>query len=113
MLPKKKQEKLMSKTAKKKWHKVGSIWKNDEGKSSVVFELAEAVTLKVKQGDNVIAVELVPNESGRVRFHLQKPEDEIMSLLANGIIDEATAEARKARLPENLRFNVVLPPPRD
>ncbi len=99
--------------SKKKWHKLGGIWKNDEGKLSIALDIVEPVTLKVKRGNEVIDVQLVPNENGRVRFHLQKPEDEITSLLANGIIDEATAERRKATLPVELRYNVVLPPPRD
>ena len=106
---------------KKKWHKLGGIWKNeyknDDGsvvtKLSIGLDLAAPAVLKIKRGDAVYDVHLIPNEKNKVYLQLQKPEDEIASLLANGIIDESTAEKRKAELPETLRYNVVLPPPRD
>jgi hypothetical protein len=103
----------VAKTQKKKWHKLGAIWKNDEGKLSIALNLAEPATLKVLQGEEVIEVELVPNDKGRVYLNLQKPEDEINSLVANNIITEEKGEQRKASLPVSLRYNVILPPPRD
>jgi hypothetical protein len=105
----------MSKNFKKKkaWHKIGGLWKNEEGKLSVALSLVEPVTLKIAQGDRVIEVELVPNDKGKVYLHLQKPEDEITALVANNVLSEAEGESRRSRLPESLKYNVILPPPRD
>lgn len=112
----------MTKTyKKKKWNKLGNIWKNefknDDGttttKLSISLDLEEPAHLKVRRGDAVIDVELVPDSRGKVYLDLQKPEDEIKSLLNNGFIDESTAAKRKAELPESLRYNVILKSTRD
>lgn len=103
----------MAKQTKKQWHKLGAIWKNDEGRLSIAIPLAEEVTLKLRKGDKVVNVTLTPNDKGNVYLWLQKPEDELTALVANNVITEAEGEAKKAALPVGLRYQVVLPPPRD
>lgn len=98
---------------KKKYPKVGGIWKDEESKRlSMSLSLAEPVTLKVKQGTEVVEVKLVPNAKGHVYFWLQKPEDELTALVANGSINEDVAAERKARLPDSLKYQIIFPPAR-
>lgn len=78
---------------KVKWLTVGTIRKNDGGK--LYIKVDQAVTLP----------------AGTVLM-LQKPEEAIKRLQSMGFLDEEKAAARLATIPEYIKYNVVLPPPK-
>lgn len=55
---------------------------------------------KSKTGKSIITVEQDMTLKKGDKLILNKPQDNIESLLRNGFIDEATAEKRKATIPE-------------
>lgn len=71
--------------AKSKWNKVGSLWKNDKG------------NLNIKMDSDV--------KSGTY-LNLQDPRKSLERSLAAGRMTEEEVEARLAKVPENLRYEL-------
>lgn len=82
------QQKTVRKVPK---NRVGYVSKGKSGKSIITVE--QDITLKAGQ-----------------KIILSKPAETIDRLLQNGIIDEATAEKRKASIPEWKTFEADLLP---
>jgi hypothetical protein len=79
------------------WIKVGTMLKNKDPK--------KANYIKIEKGVNVTLTE------GMV-LSVQDPRKNIDNQLASGRIDEATAEQRKAKIPDFVLREIVLAPKR-
>lgn len=76
---------------KKSWARLGSMLQAKSGGYYLKFE--EDVTIKA--GETVL---------------LRKPADEVQRLADRGVIDQAKADERIAKIPEFVKFNMVKPP---
>lgn len=81
--------------SKGKWLKVGQILTKKDGNGYNV-KIDADVTLK--KG---------------TYLQVTKPQDEIQRLVANGIITEEQGEERLAKIPDFVKFNLILPPAKD
>jgi len=78
---------------KAKWLTFGSLRKGKDG--SLYITVTEDVTLK--KGASL---------------QLQDPRKKAMAMAEKGYITEEVAQERVAKIPEYVRYDVVLPPPR-
>jgi len=69
-----------------KWNKVGSLWKNSDGKLNIKLET------DVKKG----------------YLTLQDPRKNLDSSVAAGRLSEEKAESIRAKLPENLKYELFV-----
>lgn len=83
----------MSQPTKAKWQNIGTLRKNEAGKLYIKFDQDVTIT------------------KGSV-LQLQKPDEAIKRLAELGFLDEAKAKARLEAIPEYIKYNVVLPPPK-
>lgn len=81
----------MSEQAKKtKWKNVGTLRKSKKG--GLYLKITEAI------------------ESG-ASITLRKPQDSIEALLTRGFITEEQAEERLAKIPEYIKYELLVAPP--
>jgi hypothetical protein len=79
----------------KKWETVGSMRQKDESKGGGYY-------LKVEKD--------IPAGSF---IQLQRPADKINKLVELGHLTQEQAEERLAKIPDFVKFDLVLPPPKD
>lgn len=65
---------------------------------------------KGKSGGNYIKVDTDVNLKKGQTLSLQDPRKSLENAVANGRMDEAKAEALKAKIPEYIKYDVVLVP---
>ncbi len=80
---------------KKKWEQVGSMRAGSEDKGGGYY-------LKIEKD--------IP--AGSI-IKMEKPQDRINRLVEKGVIKPEEGEARIAKVPDYIRFELILPPPRD
>src|SRR5258708_5116583 len=97
-------ENKMAEAKRKSWPVVGSLRKGDNGS---YIKLADGVEIFVN-GEKVAL-----NDKRTVR--LEDPRKKVEGLRDRGIISEADADKRLEKLAEMdwLRYDLVVPPPRD
>lgn len=90
-----KKKELGAKAGNKKsaWRDVGTVFARKDGEG-FFLKINENVTL----------------EKGQI-LNLEAPQDRIERLFKMGYLDEEKAEERLERIPETVKFDVILPPP--
>lgn len=78
---------------KPEWKQVGSVRKSDKG--AFYLKVTENVTLTK---DTVL--------------QLQDPRKRVDEFVAKGFISEEQGAERKAKIPEYIKYDLVLPPPK-
>ena len=101
---------------KKKWYKVGGLWKSKKNAKTKYI----SINCPKKNKDeydkepikNLIGrlEGLLEDPTGYVNLMMAKPADEIARLLDYGIITEEEAEKKLGYTPENLMYQITLPP---
>ena len=83
----------MAETKKSAWKTVGSLRKGEKG--NLYIKITEGVTLNT--GDSI---------------QLQDPRKRNQTLADKGFITQEEAESRNAKIPEYVKYDVVMGPPK-